>query len=117
MLVLVLDKHRGSSISDINHFRLAGREVWGRYKDIAATRVIEEQCPRCNCGIVGVPEGNRIECPGCGVIQNYYYCLDLQYTTCFFHVAWLLPSKRLLPRMATGAKSCLPNYQFVCSLK
>jgi hypothetical protein len=60
------NKHKGSSVSDINHFRLAGRKVWDQYKDIAATRVVEEQCPRCNCGIVGIPEGNRVECPGCG---------------------------------------------------
>jgi hypothetical protein len=65
-LNLLIDKHKGSSVSDINHFRLAGRKVWDQYKDIAATRVVEEQCPRCNCGIVGIPEGNRVECPGCG---------------------------------------------------
>eukprot|EP00118_Oscarella_pearsei_P004493 m.19387 g.19387 ORF g.19387 m.19387 type:complete len:232 (+) comp27828_c0_seq5:511-1206(+) len=68
--VFVLERHQDSWITDIHHLRLAGQMMWGKYKDIAATRVVDEQCPKCSCGIVGLPGGYQVICPNC----SHGYC-------------------------------------------
>ena len=66
--------------------------MWTQYKDFAAQRVVEEQCPKCGCGIVGLPDDNRVECPNCSV-KKRFVASPFDF---YFSLAWILQEKGML---------------------